>query len=85
MSNISRREFLHTLAIASAGGFALDSGIVSGAGLDVVEDMPLIGQRQNVLITAHNAYNSFEALAHIKATVTANIMAFKKHQELNLV
>ena len=31
MSNISRREFLHTLAIASAGGFALDSGIALAA------------------------------------------------------
>ena len=45
MSNISRREFLHLLAVAGAGGFALDRGIASAAtgGISSLYDLPRFG------------------------------------------
>ena len=45
MSNISRREFLHLLAVAGAGGFALDSGTAlaaTGTGSSLY-DLPRFG------------------------------------------
>ena len=45
MSNMNRREFLHTLAIASAGGFALDHPLVFAASdkARTLYDLPRFG------------------------------------------
>ena len=42
MSNMSRREFMHMLAVASAGGFALDHRDVFAAGSGMY-DVPRFG------------------------------------------
>ena len=45
MSNMSRREFLHTLAVASAGGFALDhsAAFAATSGTSSLYDLPRFG------------------------------------------
>ena len=45
MSNMNRREFLHTLAMASAGGFALDRPLAFAAGdkASALYDLPRFG------------------------------------------
>ncbi len=43
MPQLSRREFLHLLAIASAGGMALDRAIAAPAHADAMYDLPSFG------------------------------------------
>ncbi len=48
-------------------------------GIEVLHTLP------NVLITAHNAYNSAEALSRIRTATIDNIMAWHKEKAQNLV
>lgn len=90
--------------------WALDEGILSGAGLDVIEGEELIEEekqllrapqaeeklrlvlrqhvllrREDVVITPHMAFNSWEALARIVDTTVANIRSFLKGNPQNVV
>ncbi len=47
--------------------------------IEVLAKMP------NVIVTSHNAYNSYEALARIEATTVENIAAFLRHEPSNIV
>ena len=88
----------------------LDRGILSGAGLDVLEGEQMIREekevltqeystnelklllsnhmlmnRENVVITPHNAFNSREAVRRILETTRDNIQAFLKGESLNRI
>ena len=90
--------------------WALDEGILSGAGLDVIEGEELIEEekqllrapqaeeklrlvlrqhvllrREDVVITPHMAFNSWEALARIVDTTLANIRGFIEGHPQNIV
>jgi len=57
---------------------ALDSGHLGGAGLDVVtteplaKDSPLVG-RDNVILTPHTAFYSFEALEELQTKCASDV------------
>lgn len=91
--------------------WALEEGILGGAGLDVLEqeavtftagrtlpnglpeglDAPtvlrnhLLAARDDVVLTAHNAYNSIEAFRSIVDISAANVAAFLAGRPINLV
>ncbi len=90
--------------------WALDEGILSGAGLDVIEGEELIEEekqllrapraeeklrlvlqqhvllrREDVVITPHIAFNSWEALARIVDTTIGNIRSFVEGTPQNVV
>lgn len=90
--------------------WALDEGILSGAGLDVIEGEELVEEekqllrapqaeeklrmllrqhvllrREDVVITPHMAFDSWEAMERIIDTTTANIRAFLAGNPQNVV
>ncbi|MHB1160518.1 MAG: hydroxyacid dehydrogenase [Chloroflexota bacterium] len=90
--------------------WALDEGILSGAGLDVIEGEELVEEekqllrapqaeeklrmllrqhvllrREDVVVTPHIAFDSWEALERIVDTTTANIRAFLAGTPQNVV
>ena len=105
--NTARGGIIETNALVKA----LDSGILTGAGLDVLEEECFIKeerqlltkqfpetcniktmlqnhvlmQRENVIITPHNAFNSKEALERILATTVENIKGFAGGKAVNMV
>jgi D-lactate dehydrogenase len=105
--NTSRGGLIETEAILSG----LDSGILQGVGLDVLEgecgikeERQLLAdkfkhecdlktqlrnhvllEKENVLVTPHNAFNSVEALHRILDVTVENIFAFDKGKPQNLV
>ncbi len=105
--NTSRGGVIDTKALVRA----LKNGIVSAAGLDVLEEEceiteerdlltdafrqkcdletilanHILLERENVIITPHNAFNSQEALERILTTTIANIKAFQAGQPINVV
>ena len=105
--NTARGGIIETSALVSA----LGNGILSGAGLDVLEEecyikeerelltkgFPekcdvktmlhnhILMERDNVIITPHNAFNSKEALERIIDTTIENIRAFNKKRPINTV
>ena len=105
--NTSRGGVLETGALAKA----LDDGILSGAGLDVLEEEHVLGEerellskeitenidfktmlqnhilmeRENVIITPHNAFNSKEALERILENTVENIEGFADNKPINTV
>lgn len=105
--NTARGGIVDTNALV----YALGHGIISGAGLDVLEGEDEIREEKqllhknfiaerdlkillkdhillknrNVLITAHNAFNSREALNRILDTTIENINCFKKKKLVNVV
>jgi len=75
--NVARGVSVDELALAKA----LDSGKVSGAGLDVLredslslQENPLVG-RNNVIITPHAAFYSDEALRALQDISINNVIA----------
>ncbi|MEK7124249.1 MAG: hydroxyacid dehydrogenase [Patescibacteria group bacterium] len=105
--NTARGGIIETNALVKA----LDSGILTGAGLDVLEEECFIKeerqlltkqfpetcniktmlqnhvlmQRENVIITPHNAFNSKEALERILETTIENIRGFDRGKIVNEV
>ncbi len=105
--NTARGGVVETDALSAA----LDSGILAGAGLDVLEGEHDLGEerellskeitanidfktmlqnhilmdRENVIITPHNAFNSKEALERILETTVENIQGFMKGKTINTV
>ena len=105
--NTSRGGLIDTDALCSA----LDSGILKGAALDVLEEEGFIKeekqllsrafpseanlktilkdhillQKENVLITPHNAFNSSEALQRILDVTVSNAKSFFSKKPQNLV
>ena len=90
--------------------YALDNGILSGAGLDVIEGEPemkeeweviareykedqlkdiimnhILIEREDVIVTPHNAFNTREAINRILETTQENICGFIKGEPLNVV
>ena len=70
---------------------ALNSGIIAGAALDVLEaepptskQVPLI-QARNCIITPHNAWMSREARERMMQTTAKNIEAFLSGKPINRV
>jgi D-lactate dehydrogenase len=104
--NTARGGIVETEAIIEA----LDRGILSGVGLDVLEGEQMIREekevlgeqyspnelklllsnhilmnRENVVITPHNAFNSREAVQRILETTRENIDAFLAGKKLNRI
>jgi D-lactate dehydrogenase len=104
--NTARGGLLETEALI----WALDNGILAGAGLDVLEGEPELNEewevitkdfatadlkmivmnntlieRDNVIVTPHNAFNTREAINRILDTTQQNIRAFIKGEPKNLV
>jgi D-lactate dehydrogenase len=90
--------------------WALDQGIIGGAGLDVFEGedvidneealmarpdaehalrqamrVHLLGRRENVVLTPHSAFNSYEAVQRILDTTVENINAYQNGKPQNIV
>lgn len=87
--NTARGSLIDTPALLEA----LKSGKVAGAGLDVLEGEERPGshaweltgyeelqRHPNVVVTPHNAYNSYEALEIIRQTTISNIKAWHKQK-----
>lgn len=105
--NTARGALVETQAIV----YGLENKILSGAGLDVLEEEKVIReeseflskkfienmdyktdlmnhvllQREDVVITPHNAFNSKEALEEILEQTTANINSYIKGAPVNLI
>lgn len=70
--------------------FALNSGVIAGAAVDVVSrepvapDNPLLTAR-NCIITPHVAWASLAARRRLMAAATANVAAFLRGEPINVV
>ncbi len=84
--NTSRGSLLNEQAVANA----LNTGIIAGAGLDVLAteppsaDNPLLTAR-NCIITPHIAWASFEARKRLLHEVIENVRAFESGEKRNRV
>ena len=87
--NTARGEIVETEALV----FALQTGIVAGAGLDVLEGerkfkkgdtIPMLGM-PNVIMTPHVAFDTKEAEGRIMQTTVDNIKAFLAGNPINSV
>jgi glycerate dehydrogenase len=84
--NTSRGPLIDEAALAEA----LNSGIIAGAGLDVLSvepppaTNPLLTAR-NCVITPHNAWATRAARSRLLQIATANIRAFLAGQPMNVV
>jgi len=105
--NTARGGVVETSALVSA----LNSGLLSGAGLDVLEgecdikeekeiltkgfgekcdvktmlQNHILMERDNVIITPHNAFNSKEAIQRILEITVENIKSFMARRPINVV
>lgn len=83
--NTSRGEVIQTEALLAA----LESGILEGVALDVLEEEPEINSRllkhPRVLVTPHNAFNTTEALKDILLTTSKNIEYFLAGKPINVI
>lgn len=105
--NTARGGLVETQALL----WALNEGLLVGAGLDVLEeenfvyeeaellvnDVPqgqdlatvlrnhILVERDDVIVTPHNAFNSVEAVARIRDTTIENIRAFLAGKPVNVV
>ena len=84
--NTSRGQVVDEKALA----YALENGIIAGAGLDVLEteppkaDCPLIGAK-NCYITPHIAWAGFETRERLMGICRSNVEAFLNGNPVNLV
>lgn len=84
--NTSRGQVVDEKALA----YALENGIIAGAGLDVLEveppkkDCPLIGSK-NCFITPHIAWAGFETRERLMGICRSNVEAFLSGKPVNLV
>jgi lactate dehydrogenase-like 2-hydroxyacid dehydrogenase len=83
--NTARGGLIDTDALVKA----LDEGILSGAGLDVLEEEELknhaLPHRENVIYTPHMAFYSREAVQRILDTTVDNIRSFMEGKASNPV
>jgi glycerate dehydrogenase len=86
--NTARGALIDELALAHA----LRSGLIGGAGLDVLSeeppprDHPLLAiKRPNLIVTPHNAWASQQALAVMAETVISNIEGFVAGNPRNVI
>jgi D-lactate dehydrogenase len=90
--NTARGPIVETAALTKA----LRSGILAGAGLDVLEEEDVLRggvtavdadiiRMPNVIVTPHNAFNTDEAFMRILDTTIENIVAYTKGVPINLV
>lgn len=105
--NTARGGIIETQALV----FALEEGILAGAGLDVLEEEcyikeerelltkgfsekcdvktllqnHILMEKENVIVTPHNAFNSKEALERILETTVLNIKSFIENKPINIV
>lgn len=82
--NTARGGLIDTAALVHA----LRTKKVAAAGLDVIEHTSARRQLQkmpNVVLTPHNAFNSYEALERIMDTTIRNIRAFQAGRPINVV
>jgi len=84
--NTSRGPLVDEVALAEA----LNTGVIAGAGLDVlsVEPPPATNpllQARNCLITPHNAWGTQAARARLLRVAVANVRAFLAGQPVNVV
>ena len=84
--NTSRGPLVDEAALADA----LNSGVIAGAGLDVlsVEPPPATNPlllAKNCLITPHNAWGTQAARARLLRVAVANVHAFLAGQSVNVV
>ena len=75
--NTSRGPIIDESALVDA----LESGVISGAGLDVFEDEnggidPRLPKMRNVVLTPHVAWNTVEAVGAIHEEVAANVAKY---------
>jgi len=103
--NTARGGLVETEALI----YALDNGILSGAGIDTLEGEPelkeeweiitkdfdkeqlkdiimnnILIERDDVIVTPHNAFNTREAINRILETTQENIRSFIKGEPLNV-
>ena len=84
--NTSRGQVVDEKALA----YALENGIIAGAGLDVLEteppksDCPLIGAK-NCYITPHIAWAGFETRERLMGICRSNVEAYLSGKPVNLV
>lgn len=84
--NTSRGQVVDEKALA----YALENGIIAGAGLDVLEteppkaDCPLIGAK-NCFITPHIAWAGFETRERLMKICRSNVEAYLNGKPVNLV
>ncbi|MEC8009488.1 MAG: D-2-hydroxyacid dehydrogenase [Pseudomonadota bacterium] len=85
--NTARGDIVDTNALLEA----LDSNLIAGASLDVFNqeplplDSPLIKKRQNLLLTPHIAWASYEARTRLIGELVANIRAWLNNDIRNAV
>ena len=71
--------------------WALNSGVIGGAGLDVLTEEPpkngnpLLGDVKNLIVTPHVAWSSREARQRLIDITAENIKSFKEGNPINLV
>lgn len=75
--NTSRGELVDTDALI----YALEDGLIAGAGLDVFEDEPLkddskLVELENVVLTPHIAWYSTEAMEDLKKEIIGNVISY---------
>ncbi len=84
--NTSRGQVVDEKALA----YALENGVIAGAGLDVLEteppksDCPLIGAK-NCYITPHIAWAGFETRERLMGICRSNVEAYLNGKPVNLV
>ena len=69
---------------------ALDSGIIAGAGIDVLDTEPMTKDHpylkaKNIFITPHVAWGSYEARVRLIRLVCDNVRAFERGEPINKV
>ncbi len=95
--NTSRGEVIDNKALL----YGLEKGIISKAGLDVIENEELLKNKEfnsekgetlkkiismkNVYLTPHNAFNTKEAIKRIFDTTIENILAYHKEKPTNVI
>ena len=84
--NTARGGLVDEAALAEA----LDSGLIAGAGLDVVAAEPMVvgnplRTAKNCMITPHNAWASLAARGRLMAVTAGNIAAFLRGEPMNVV
>ena len=85
--NTSRGGIVNEADLAEA----LNSGVISGAGLDVLTEEPpkngnpLLGDVKNLIVTPHVAWSSREARQRLIDITAENIKSFREGNPINLV
>ena len=84
--NVARGGLVNETDLAAA----LNSGVIAGAGLDVIAHEPMLADNplltaQNCIFTPHLAWASLAARKRLMAIVAGNVAAFQSGSPVNLV